>query len=121
MLKAGKGAIVNMSSMGGLVANPVVPAHYIASKHAVIGLTKQAAIEYAKFNIRVNAISPAVIETPMLATLPQESLEPFRKAHPLQRLGKPEEVSSAVKWLCSDGAGFVTGHTLVIDGGYFAQ
>lgn len=121
MLKAGKGAIVNMSSMGGLVANSVVPAHYIAAKHGVIGITKQAAIEYSKFNIRVNAISPAVIETEMLATLPSESLEPFRKAHPIQRLGKPYEVASAVLWLCSEGAGFVTGHTMIIDGGYSAQ
>jgi len=121
MLKAGKGVIVNMSSMGGLVGNPVVPAHYIASKHAVIGITKQAALEYAKFNIRVNAISPAVIETPMVATLPEEAVEPLRLAHPMQRLGKPEEVANAVLWLCSEGAGFVTGHTLTIDGGYFAQ
>ena len=121
MLKQKSGVIINMSSMGGLVGNPVVLSPYIASKHGVIGLTKNAALEYAQFGIRVNAISPAVIETEMIKTLPDEAIEPLRKAHPLQRLGKPEEVASAVLWLCSEGAGFVTGHTMVIDGGYSAQ
>ena len=121
MLQQGHGAIVNMSSMGGLVGNPVVLAPYIAAKHGVIGLTKSAALEYATNNIRVNALSPAIIQTPMLSTLPEESIEPLRMAHPMQRLGTVKEVASAVMWLCSEGSGFVTGHTIPIDGGYYAQ
>ncbi len=121
MLKQGNGAIVNMSSMGGLIGNPNVISSYLASKHGVIGMTKAAALEYATKNIRVNAVSPAVIETPILSTLSEEGLNAMRAAHPVGRLGKPEEVASAVLWLSSEGAGFVTGHTLVIDGGYSAQ
>ncbi len=121
MLKNGVGAIVNMSSMGGLVGNPVVLSPYIASKHGVIGLTKQAALEYATSGIRVNAVSPAVIKTSLIATLPKEAIEPLKMAHPLQRLGETNEVADTVMWLCSSGSSFITGHTIPIDGGYFAQ
>jgi NAD(P)-dependent dehydrogenase (short-subunit alcohol dehydrogenase family) len=123
MLHSGGGAIVNMSSVVGEVAFPGAPV-YTASKHAVIGLTKAAALEYAKSGIRVNAVAPAVIATDMTGQLAQKDPK-FNfwvlATHPIGRAGKPEEVSGAVLWLCSENASFVTGHTLIIDGGYSAQ
>jgi NAD(P)-dependent dehydrogenase (short-subunit alcohol dehydrogenase family) len=121
MLAGGGGVIVNNSSIAGLVAFPGVSL-YVASKHAVIGLTKTAAVEYGKQGIRVNAVAPAAIETGMLdrfmETVPRDMLASL---HPIGRLGTPEEIAAGVLWLCSPGASFVTGHTLAIDGGFTAQ
>jgi NAD(P)-dependent dehydrogenase (short-subunit alcohol dehydrogenase family) len=123
MLSQGHGSIVNMSSIFGLTGNPTNPA-YTASKHGIIGLTKSAALAYAQEGIRVNAVCPGYIDTPMSERV--FSRYPERKAaiigrHPLGRLGTPEEVAEAVVWLCSDGARYITGHALSIDGGYVAQ
>lgn len=123
MLKQGGGAIVNCSSIAGLIGFPAIPA-YVASKHGVIGLTKTAALEYAKQNLRVNAVCPGAIETPMIERFTADS--PARAAallagEPVGRIGKPEEIAEAVVWLCSGGASFVTGHSMVIDGGWTAQ
>lgn len=124
MLKQGSGAIVNNSSIGGLIGFPGV-AVYTASKHAVIGLTKTAALEYAKLGIRINAIAPAAIQTELLDRLvsgAQFDLKHQLPAlHPMGRIGRPEEVVGAVLWLCSDTASFVTGQTVAVDGGYTAQ
>ena len=124
MLKQGSGAIVNTSSMWGLVGTAGASG-YVASKHAVVGLTRAAALEYAKTGIRVNAINPGTIHTPLAGTLaaavPQEAVDALTAAHPMGRLGQPEEVAEAVVWLCSDAASFVTGHTMLVDGGFVAQ
>jgi NAD(P)-dependent dehydrogenase (short-subunit alcohol dehydrogenase family) len=121
ILASGGGVIVNNSSVAGLVAFPGVSL-YVASKHAVIGLTKTAAVEYAKDGIRINAVAPAAIETGMLdrftETVPKDMLASL---HPIGRTGTPEEIAAGVVWLCSPGASFVTGHTLTIDGGFTAQ
>ena len=117
------GAIVNVSSIAGLIGAAAFSA-YVASKHAVIGLTRTAAIEYAKEAIRVNAVCPGVIDTPMLGRLAAERPEvrtALAASAPIGRLGTPEEVAAAVVWLCSDAASFVTGHALAVDGGYVAQ
>lgn len=121
MLKTGGGAIVNTSSINGLVGNPNQPG-YVASKHGVVGLTRQAALKWAQQGIRVNAVCPGVIETPMTAPI---VADPQLKAMvdamtPMGRFGKPEEIAEAVLWLCSDAASFVTGHPMVIDGGAIA-
>jgi NAD(P)-dependent dehydrogenase (short-subunit alcohol dehydrogenase family) len=123
MLENGGGAIVNMSSIGGLVAAPGMDI-YVASKHAVIGLTKGAALAYAKKNIRVNVVSPGAIATEMFNRI--ETVNPaagaaIKAAHPMGRAGTPEEIANTVLWLCSDGASFITGQTIAIDGGYTAQ
>jgi NAD(P)-dependent dehydrogenase (short-subunit alcohol dehydrogenase family) len=123
MLKAGKGAIVNCSSVAGLVAFPGIPA-YVASKHGLAGLTKNAALEYAKQGLRINAVSPGVIKTPMIdrfTGMKKEVEQQFASMEPLGRLGEPEEVANAVIWLCSDAASFVTGHIMPVDGGWVAQ
>jgi NAD(P)-dependent dehydrogenase (short-subunit alcohol dehydrogenase family) len=117
------GAIVNNSSIGGLIGLPG-RAIYHASKHGVIGLTRSAALEYAARGIRINAVCPGAIETPMVADMMvRESIsqEDLLRNQPTGRLGKPEEIASAVLWLCSPGAGFVVGHALSVDGGYTAQ
>jgi NAD(P)-dependent dehydrogenase (short-subunit alcohol dehydrogenase family) len=117
------GAIVNNSSIGGLIGLPG-RAIYHASKHGVIGLTRSAALEYASRGIRVNAICPGAIETPMVADMmvrEKISQEDLLRNQPTGRLGRPEEIASAVLWLCSPGAGFVVGHALSVDGGYTAQ
>lgn len=122
MLKQGGGAIVNISSMEGLVGTPMHPV-YTASKHGVLGLTKSAAMEYAKSGIRVNAVCPGATRTPMadevIAGNPSIA-EMVIALHPLGRMAEPEEIAAAVIWLCSDAASFVTGHPLVVDGGYVA-
>lgn len=119
ILKQG-GAIVNMSSIAGLLGGPVGSA-YFASKHGVVGLTKAAAIEYAKSGLRVNAVCPAVIETGMANRAFGEMWDRIVDMHPIGRVGTPQEVADAVVWLCSDRASFITGHALPIDGGYVAQ
>lgn len=123
MLKQGSGAIVNCASIAGLVGFPGIPA-YSASKHAILGLTKTAALEYARLNIRVNAICPGVISTPMIDRFTHgesQIRKQFENGEPIGRLGKPEEVAASVLWLCSDQSSFVTGHPLVVDGGWVAQ
>jgi NAD(P)-dependent dehydrogenase (short-subunit alcohol dehydrogenase family) len=120
MREQGRGAIVNCSSLGGLVgiAGDGV---YHASKHVVLGLTKSAALEYASRGIRINAICPGIIETPMVAgmlTTDAEAMKELIKDGPIGRLGRPEEIAAAVLWLCGPGASFVIGHALVVDGGY---
>lgn len=123
MLKQGSGAIVNMASAAGLIGLPGFPA-YCASKGGIIQLTRVAALEYAKAGIRVNAVCPGVIRTPMLdkATGGKPDIEAqFAALEPVGRMGTPEEVAEAVLWLCSDAASFVTGHPLVVDGGLVAQ
>jgi NAD(P)-dependent dehydrogenase (short-subunit alcohol dehydrogenase family) len=123
MLKRKSGAIVNCSSIAGLIGFPSIPA-YTASKHAVLGLTKTAALEYAKSGIRVNAVCPGVIRTPMIGRFTKGDSKAYAQlvaGEPVARLGEPEEVAQAVLWLCSDAASFVTGHPLVVDGGWVAQ
>jgi NAD(P)-dependent dehydrogenase (short-subunit alcohol dehydrogenase family) len=118
--KQGSGAIVNNSSIGGVIGIPG-RAIYHASKHGVIGLTKSAALEYASRGIRVNAVCPGTIDTPMVAEMlvkEPEAMEQILRDLPIGRLGKPEEIASAVLWLCSPGASLVVGHALVVDGGY---
>ncbi|CAB1059426.1 Oxidoreductase, short-chain dehydrogenase/reductase family [Olavius sp. associated proteobacterium Delta 1] len=116
MVNQGSGVIVNIASLGGLLAEPGSPA-YTASKHGVMGLTKVAALECARDGVRINAVCPAVVETPMLAPAPEEVKQYLKSLHPIGRFGKPEEVAAAVMYLCSDLAGFTTGTGLVLDGG----
>ncbi len=123
LLKQGKGAIVNTSSVAGLVGFAASPA-YVASKHGVNGLTKTAALEYAKAGIRVNSVCPGVIRTPMIDrfTSKDKNVEKqFESLEPIGRLGNPEEVAQTVIWLCSDKASFVTGVNLPVDGAWVAQ
>ncbi len=123
MEAAKHGAIVNCSSVAGLVGFPNLP-HYTATKHGVIGLTKNAAIEYAKLNIRVNAVCPGPIETPMINRIIEDN-EAFKQSVlasiPMGRFGKPAEVAEAVIWLCSHKASLITGQAISADGGYVAQ
>ena len=123
MLKEGGGAIVNTASGAGLVGVPRMPA-YVASKHGVVGLTRTAALEYAKSGVRVNAVCPGVIQTPMVERVTAKRpgmAERMAAAEPVGRMGKPEEIAEAVVWLCSDAASFVTGHAMSVDGGAVAQ
>lgn len=123
MLKQGKGSIVNCSSIAGQIGFPGIPA-YVASKHGVMGLTKTAALEYAKANIRVNVVCPGVIQTPMIDRFTHgeaQVQQALVAGEPVGRVGRPEEIASAVLWLCSDGASFVTGESLTVDGGWVAQ
>jgi NAD(P)-dependent dehydrogenase (short-subunit alcohol dehydrogenase family) len=123
LLKQNKGAIVNVTSVAGLVGFPGLPA-YVASKHGIVGLTKTAALEYAKQNIRVNAVCPGVIKTAMIdrITGKDKAIEKqFIEMEPIGRMGEPKEVAESILWLCSDSASFVTGHALAVDGGWTAQ
>ena len=122
MLKQGGGAIVNTASVMGLVGGSRSPA-YGATKHGVVGLTKTGAVDYAQEAIRINAVCPGYIRTPMI----EQSIlsdpvaeERVVSRHPMHRLGTPEEIAEAVVWLCSDAASFVTGHAMTVDGGYVA-
>lgn len=120
MRKQGSGAIVNTSSIGGLVGIAARGAYH-ASKHGMLGLTKSAALEYASRGIRINAVCPGIIETPMVAGMlvsQAEAMKELMKDVPIGRLGRAEEVAAAVLWLCSPAASFVIGHALVVDGGY---
>jgi len=123
MRRQGSGAIVNNSSIGGLIGI-AGRATYHATKHGVIGLTKSAALEYAARGIRINAVCPGTIDTPMVAAMlakEPDAMKDVLRDLPIGRLGRPEETADAVLWLCSPGAGFVIGHALVIDGGYTAR
>jgi NAD(P)-dependent dehydrogenase (short-subunit alcohol dehydrogenase family) len=124
MLKTGGGAIVNTASALGAVAIPNA-SEYVASKHGVVGLTRAAAVEYGTHEIRVNAVLPGVIETPMLGRAAADPafsayLEKLRKRNPAGRFGQPSEVGQAVAWLLSDAASFVTGASISVDGGSLA-
>jgi NAD(P)-dependent dehydrogenase (short-subunit alcohol dehydrogenase family) len=119
MLRQGGGAIVNTSSGAGIVGF-AGGAAYVASKHAVIGLTKSAALDYAQANIRINAVCPGIIDTAMMQRVTgdtTEGREGVIAQEPVGRMGTPEEIAAAVLWLCSDAASFVIGHAMAIDGG----
>ena len=124
MLRNGGGAIVNVSSVAGIVGLPQLSI-YSASKHAMLGLSKSAALEYAKSNIRINAVCPGGVEkTDMLDRTIRENpefLDTFKSMHPIGRVGDPEELANVVVWLLSDKASFVLGHTLLVDGGYVSR
>jgi NAD(P)-dependent dehydrogenase (short-subunit alcohol dehydrogenase family) len=123
MARRGAGAIVNCSSVAGLVGFPQLPA-YVASKHGIVGLTRCAALEYARQGVRINAVCPGVIRTPMIDRVLEK--QPAMEAQlvagePIGRIGLPDEVASAVVWLCSDAASFITGQAIAVDGGWVAQ
>jgi NAD(P)-dependent dehydrogenase (short-subunit alcohol dehydrogenase family) len=120
MLKTGGGAIVNTSSIFGLNGYPGWSL-YTATKHAVTGMTKAAALDYARQNIRINAVGPGPVETPLLAKWTGGNPHSYAAFVPMGRIGQPDEIAAAVVWLLSDEARFVTGHTLPIDGGVCAQ
>lgn len=123
MRKQGSGAIVNNSSIGGLIGLPG-RAIYHATKHGVIGLTKSAALDYASRGIRINAVCPGTIDTPMVREMlvkEPELVNDIIADMPIGRLGLPEEIASAVLWLCGPGSTFVIGHALVVDGGFTIQ
>jgi len=124
MLARGGGAIVNTASVAGLVGTPTLSA-YSATKHGVVGLTKSAALAYARQGLRVNAVCPGIIDTPMveraLGSRDPAQRERLSRQHPIPRLGRPEDIAEAVVWLCSDAAAFVTGHAMPVDGGMMAR
>ena len=121
MMRHGKGAIVNAASVAGLVGSPGL-SPYVASKHAVIGLTKTASAEFASSGIRINAICPGLIRTPMLDRLEKnigaEAFQAFVAMTPIKRVAMPDEIAAAVVWLCSDAASFVVGFPMAVDGGF---
>jgi NAD(P)-dependent dehydrogenase (short-subunit alcohol dehydrogenase family) len=119
MERQGSGAIVNNASVGALTGNPGI-ASYIASKHGVVGLTRTAALEYIKHGIRVNAVNPGLIDTQIARDVvsgDEQAYSEIAKHVPIGRAGRPEEIASAVLWLCSPGASYVVGHALTVDGG----
>lgn len=126
MREQGRGSIVNLASILGLVGYASTPA-YTASKHGVVGVTKVAALDNATAGIRVNAVCPGFIETPMVmergvkAGENEQTYEDLKAAHPVGRLGKPEEIAQLIAWLCSDASSFVTGQAVAADGGYTSQ
>ncbi|MGT2455315.1 glucose 1-dehydrogenase [Cupriavidus basilensis] len=123
MRKQGSGAIVNCSSIGGLVGRALIAAYH-GAKHGVIGLTRSAALEYAARGIRVNAVYPGTIDTPMVSTMLDRgmlAMDDLLRDLPMKRLGRGEEIADAVLWLCSPGSNFATGQALAVDGGFTAQ
>ncbi len=124
MRKQGSGAIVNCSSLGGLVGGDQ-RGIYHASKHGVLGFTKSAALEYATRGVRVNAVCPGLIRTPMVDQMVAggqgEAMKAMEQSVPMQRAGRPEEIADAVLWLCSDAASYVTGQSISVDGGYIMR
>lgn len=127
MLNYNRGTIVNVASNFGLVGSPNMPA-YSASKHGVLGLTKTAALEYAQAGIRINAVCPGPVDTPLVDNLLEEQpeqadiiMESITQRLPMKRLGKPEEIGTAIAWLCSNQSSFVTGMVMPVDGGFTAQ
>jgi len=124
MRKQGSGAIVNCSSLGGLVGG-AERGIYHAAKHGVLGFTKSAALEYAARGIRINAVCPGLIQTPMsermVAAGQGEALKAMEKSIPMARVGRPEEIANAVLWLCSDAASYVTGQSISVDGGFIMR
>ncbi|MEW6444001.1 MAG: glucose 1-dehydrogenase [bacterium] len=123
MLKAGKGAIVNVASICGVVGLPS-NAIYCTARHGDVGITKVAALEFADKGIRVNAVGPGGINTPLFQkfTHGDQQLQAYiRQLHPMKRIAEPEEIAEAACWLCSDRSSFVTGHLLIVDGGFTAQ
>lgn len=123
MQAQGRGAIVNTASIHGVVGAGHGNSAYIASKHGVVGLTKAAALEYARENIRVNAVCPGHIDTPLIADFlsDTERRKTLIESYPLKRLGTAKEIATTVLWLASDAASFVTGQTIAVDGGFLAQ
>ena len=120
MRAQGSGAIVNCSSIGGLIGNAGLGSYH-ATKHGVIGLTKSAALDYAGRGVRVNAVCPGTIDTPMVAAMIEKGaldMDALMAVTPMKRLGHAEEIAQAVLWLCSPGASYVTGVALPVDGGY---
>jgi len=124
MRKQGSGAIVNCSSLGGLVGG-AERGIYHAAKHGVLGFTKSAALEYGAKGIRINAVCPGLIQTPMsdqmVAAGQGEALKAMEKMIPMARVGRPEEIASAVLWLCSDAASYITGQSISVDGGFIMR
>ncbi|MFP6640360.1 MAG: glucose 1-dehydrogenase [Myxococcota bacterium] len=123
MLPRSKGSIVNMASGAGMIATPGLAA-YCASKHAVLGITRTAAVEYARTGIRINAVCPGSTDTPMVQRAMEADSRIGRmitESMPIGRLGRPEEVAEAVLWLCSDAASLVTGHSMLVDGASVAR
>jgi NAD(P)-dependent dehydrogenase (short-subunit alcohol dehydrogenase family) len=120
VMKTAGGSIINMASILGAVGFRGAPA-YVAAKHGVLGLTKNAAIEYGQQNIRVNAVGPGFIRTPLLDSMNEDTLKGIAALHPMNRLGTVAEVAGMVQWLASDQASFVTGAYFAVDGGYLAQ
>lgn len=123
MIKAGGGTIVNLSSVAGVIGFPSLPA-YVASKHGIVGITKNAALEYAKDNIRVNAVCPGGVHTEMLDRIAgndEEFWKMLKGLHPMGRISEPDEIANAVTWLCSGESSFTTGQSLPVDGGFTAQ
>jgi NAD(P)-dependent dehydrogenase (short-subunit alcohol dehydrogenase family) len=121
MVKQGGGAIVNCASSAGLVGTVMLPA-YVASKHGVVGITKATALDYVRQNVRVNAVCPGMIDTPMWQrSISPELTEELLRTDAIGRLGKPAEIAAAVIWLCDDSASFVTGQALAVDGGFTAH
>lgn len=120
MLANGGGAIVNCASSAGIVGAPMYGA-YTASKHGIVGLTRSAALDYARSGVRVNAVAPGMIDTPMNDSIPPDLLEVLLAESPAGRLGRAEEIASAVVFLCGDGASFITGQVLPIDGAWTSR
>jgi NAD(P)-dependent dehydrogenase (short-subunit alcohol dehydrogenase family) len=123
MRTQGSGAVVNCSSIGGLVGRAGLAAYH-CTKHGVIGLTRSAALEYAARGIRINAVCPGTIDTPMVSSMLDKgmlAMDDLLRDLPMKRLGKAEEIADAVLWLCSPGSTFVTGQSLAVDGGFTVQ